>query len=340
MAAARLGQASIWSLGRQGQPYIPVSAVDEAVPQAASAASVPARLCPNACPQPRSRIPPQKFSEDRSRQRQESAMEVLRRSQAEQGFGQLEVPDAAEAPLRQTRVCLVGLLVLAGLRGWAVNVYTSLTGLAWTAHMLSCAADVVATLGSFPVFVNCLIGTCMHRRCLGSLLTLLLTTTVCDAGAAMIFISSEGAARRFMGPEAASEGAPANVAFITVWECILLSSISLEVTLCFSAWQFYRAFREAGLYPPNADCARLHKEVSPLEFLCEAEDVALLSDQCNACQRDWADSRSDDIVKAPDMPANHRGEAELDGYGFSEGIGMSEFDRVALAARDQELRRL
>merc|ERR1740120_83058 len=88
-----------------------------------------------------------------------------------------------------------------------------------------------------------------------------------------------------MGPVATDEGAPASVAFIGVWECILLSSVSLEFALCVSAWQFYRAFREAGIYPPNAPNIRVHKEVSPLEFLCEAEDVALLSDQCNACTR-------------------------------------------------------
>merc|ERR1719517_244981 len=57
------------------------------------------------------------------------------------------------------------------------------------------------------------------------------------------------------------------------------------MALCVSAWKFYRVFREAGIYSPNVSSVRVYKEVSPLEFLCEAEDVALLSDQCNACNR-------------------------------------------------------
>merc|ERR1712217_151760 len=99
---------------------------------------------------------------------------------------------------------------------------------------------------------------------------------------------------------------PSSMAFIGVWECILLSSISLQLALCLSAWQFYRVFREAGIYPPNVANVRVHKEVSPLEFLCEAEDVALLSDQCSACSaaptqrsRDQCDDRSD-FLRPPD----------------------------------------
>lgn len=198
---------------------------------------------------------------------------------------QMELPEGAAQPLCQTRCCIAGLVALAVLRGCAVSVYNSPAGLAWTAHMLSCSADAIATLGALPVLVTRLIGSCVHHRCLGSLLTLLLTATVCDFGAAVIFLSTAGGIFRLMGPVATDEGAPASVAFIGVWECILLSSVSLEFALCVSAWQFYRAFREAGIYPPNAPNIRVHKEVSPLEFLCEAEDVALLSDQCNACTR-------------------------------------------------------
>jgi len=164
--------------------------------------------------------------------------------------------------------------------------------------MLSCAADAIATLGSMPVFVPSAIGSCVHHRCLGSLLTLLLTATVCDVGAVVIFLSTAGGVFRLMGPVATDEGAPAAVAFIGVWECILLSSISLETALCLSAWQFYRAFREAGIYPPNAANVRVHKEVSALEFLCEAEDVALLSDQCSACNRTPSRSRDPNDERA------------------------------------------
>jgi len=209
---------------------------------------------------------------------------------------QLELPGEATAPLRHTRCCVIGLLTLAALRGCAVNVYTSPAGLAWTAHMLSCASDGIAMVGSLPVFATNTISSCVHHRCLGSLLTLLLTATVCDIGAVIIYLSAVGIHGIFsiMGPIAMDEGAPEAVAFIGVWECILVASIALEMALCFSAWKFYQVFREAGIYPPNVSSVRVYKEVSPLEFLCEAEDVALLSDQCSACNR--TPSRNTDIL--------------------------------------------
>jgi len=122
------------------------------------------------------------------------------------------------------------------------------------------------------------------------------TATVCDTGAVIIYLSAVGIHGIFslMGPIAMDEGAPAAVAFIGVWECILVASIALEMALCVSAWKFYRVFRETGIYPPNASSVRVYKEVSPLEFLCEAEDVALLSDQCSACNR--TPSRNTDIL--------------------------------------------
>jgi len=218
---------------------------------------------------------------------------------AEKDWQQIEVPEAAYRPLCQTRFCIAGLLTLSALRGCAVSIYNSPAGLAWTAHMLSCSADVIAMLGALPVLFTRAIGACVHHRCLGSLLTLLLTATVCDFGAAVIFLSTAGGVFRLMGPVATDEGAPPGFAFVGVWECILLSSVSLEFALCTSAWQFYRAFREAGIYPPNAHNIRVHKDVSPLEFLCEAEDVALLSDQCNACTRrpsSLTDEAADGIV--------------------------------------------
>lgn len=226
----------------------------------------------------------------------------------------ISVPDDAKDPLCQTRCCIAGLMTLAALRGCAVSVYTSPAGLAWTAHMLSCAADAIACLGSMPVFATSAIGSCVHHRCLGSLLTLLLTATVCDVGAVVIFLSTSGGLFRLMGPVATDEGAPAAVAFIGVWECILLSSISLEVALCLSAWQFYRAFREAGIYPPNAANVRVHKEVSALEFLCEAEDVALLSDQCSACNR------------SPHLVREETGRAHNDFLRPADTIPYSEFE--------------
>merc|ERR1712241_1213543 len=107
------------------------------------------------------------------------------------------------------------------------------------------------------------IGACIQHRCLGSLLTLLLTTAVCDLGAAVIFLSSAGGILMLMGPVATDEGAPPEFAVIGVWECVLLSSMSLQFGLYMSAWQLYKAFREAGI-SPHVSNMRVSKEVSPL----------------------------------------------------------------------------
>eukprot|EP00449_Zooxanthella_nutricula_P057033 CAMPEP_0198583028 /NCGR_PEP_ID=MMETSP1462-20131121/126243_1 /TAXON_ID=1333877 /ORGANISM="Brandtodinium nutriculum, Strain RCC3387" /LENGTH=134 /DNA_ID=CAMNT_0044314439 /DNA_START=1 /DNA_END=402 /DNA_ORIENTATION=+ len=114
-------------------------------------------------------------------------------------------------------------------------------------------------------------------------MTLLLTAVLCDVGAAVIFFSTEGCVWVLMRPLAAEQGAPEAIAFIGVWECILLASNMLEAALAVSSWRFYKAFREAGLYPPRTEGERITKEVAMLELVCEAEDVALLSEHCSTC---------------------------------------------------------
>lgn len=207
---------------------------------------------------------------------------------------QLELPGEASAPLRHTRCCVIGLLSLAAIRGCAVSVYTSPAGLARTAHMLSCASDGIAIVGSLPVFATSTSSSCVHHRCLGSLLTLLLTATICDVGAVIIYLIGIHGILSRMGPIAMDGGAPEAVAFVGVWECILVASVALEMALCVSAWNFYRVFREAGIKLPNISGARIYKEVSPLELVCEAEDVARLSNQCTACN--GTSSRNTDIL--------------------------------------------
>jgi hypothetical protein len=64
-----------------------------------------------------------------------------------------------------------------------------------------------------------------------------------------------------------------------IWEFALLASVALQVALCISSWRIYRELRMAGLYPPGQDVEKAKaKDVSVLEVVCEAEDVALLSE--------------------------------------------------------------
>mmetsp|Transcript_24678 Transcript_24678/g.70431 ORF Transcript_24678/g.70431 Transcript_24678/m.70431 type:complete len:341 (+) Transcript_24678:1-1023(+) len=201
------------------------------------------------------------------------------------GFRRIAIPEGALRPLCHIRFCVGALLVLTVLRRCAASVCISPVGLSWTAHMLSSVSDIIAGVAATPVLIPNLVGACVHHRCLGSLLTLLLTAALCNFGASIVFLSSAGGIFSFMGPVATDEGAPKSIAVVGVWECILLSSVSLEFALCISTWQFYGAFREAGIYPPNGGYALVRREVSPLEFLCEAEDVALLSEQCVECAK-------------------------------------------------------
>mmetsp|Transcript_41411 Transcript_41411/g.119200 ORF Transcript_41411/g.119200 Transcript_41411/m.119200 type:complete len:297 (-) Transcript_41411:3-893(-) len=194
------------------------------------------------------------------------------------------IPKKAEEPLQHAKCCVVGLLVVSTLRGCAIKVYSTPAGLHWTAHMLSTVADAIGIFGSSPVFANAGLKVCVQNRFLGSLMTLLLTAVLCDLGAAFIFVSTASPSMWvLMRPMATEEGAPSAVAFIGVWECILVASNLCQAALCVSVWRFYRALREAGVYPPDATQARVAQEVSPFELVCEAEDVALLSDHCSAC---------------------------------------------------------
>eukprot|EP00931_Biecheleriopsis_adriatica_P042959 TRINITY_DN24520_c0_g1_i1.p1 TRINITY_DN24520_c0_g1~~TRINITY_DN24520_c0_g1_i1.p1 ORF type:complete len:308 (-),score=52.46 TRINITY_DN24520_c0_g1_i1:79-1002(-) len=256
-----------------------------------------------------------------------------KRTRQEDGKPLVDIPEGALRPLLHARCCVCGIASVELLRLCAIHIYPSPGGLEYTSHMLSCASDVLAFLGSLPVFATSSLGTCVNHRCLGSLLTLLLTAATCDWGAAVIFLFPGGGLKRMAGPPMLDEGAPPILGFIGVWECIMLASVSLQLALCVCAWSFYRIFREAGIYPPNAEKAKIYKEVSPFEFLCEAEDVALLSDQCHGqCQRPPSMhcpeiAFAEDGIELPDM---QRADPEL----------KSGFTPAALQVSRKDLRKV
>mmetsp|Transcript_119600 Transcript_119600/g.345762 ORF Transcript_119600/g.345762 Transcript_119600/m.345762 type:complete len:401 (+) Transcript_119600:88-1290(+) len=249
------------------------------------------------------------------------------------GFRRVQIPDGALRPFCQARFCVAGLLLLGVLRGCAARVCISPVGLSWTSVTLSGASDMISVVGMMPMLISKLIGACVQYRCLGSLLTLLLTAAVCNIGSAIMFLSAAGGIFSIMGPVAADEGAPKPIAIVGVWECIMLSSVSLELALCVSAWQFYGAFREAGIYPPNGGYSLVQKEVSPLEFLCEAEDVALLSDQCPGCSRAELVGHAEEIFGVCPAPHEKGERLELD-----DGVGTPDVVRHMRAASEPELR--
>ncbi|CAJ1347245.1 unnamed protein product [Effrenium voratum] len=201
------------------------------------------------------------------------------RPKAQRPLPNLNVPAEAEEALWRSRCSIVGLIVVELLRISVVHVFPSPGGLEYTCQMLSSAANSIAALGATPVFAAQGLGVCVNRRCLGSLLTLILTSATCTWGALVIALFPGGVLQRLWEKELLDEGAPQVLAFAGVWNCLMLSSVSLQSALCVSAWGFYRTYRQLGLYPPGK--GKVQPDVSPLEFVCEAEDVALLSDQCH-----------------------------------------------------------
>jgi len=196
-------------------------------------------------------------------------------------------------------------VILAFLRGFAIAACAApSSGRTRTAHLLSFAADGIAICGALPAVLSNMTGPCVQRRCLGSLLTLLVAAALTDISAGIAIFGPSGAIHgsspdnagsrgrvvslsgKPWGLVATDEGAPSSAAFFGIWDCILLASLSLEVALFVSIWQLYRAFREAGAYPPGASGVELPREVSWMELMCEAEDAALIThSMSSACTR-------------------------------------------------------
>ncbi|CAK9085221.1 unnamed protein product [Durusdinium trenchii] len=114
-----------------------------------------------------------------------------------------------------------------------------------------------------------------------------------------------GGFQRVMNNQLLDEGAPQALRFMGVWNCLMLSSVSLQTALLVSAWTFYRTYRALGLYPPEPRKGHVHPDVSPFEFVCEAEDVALLSDQCHgnwSCERGPGGLAAQEATVTPGPP--------------------------------------
>ncbi|CAK9055295.1 CSD domain-containing protein [Durusdinium trenchii] len=216
-----------------------------------------------------------------------------------------KVPPEAFTALFHARCCLFGLLSVELLRLLIVRAFPKPGGLEWTAQMLCCAANCIVMLGSLPVFAHEGLGICVNRRCLGSLLTLILTSSTCTWGAAVLALFPGGGFQRVMNNQLLDEGAPQALRFMGVWNCLMLSSVSLQTALLVSAWTFYRTYRALGLYPPEPRKGHVHPDVSPFEFVCEAEDVALLSDQCHgnwSCERGPGGLAAQEATVTPGPP--------------------------------------
>jgi hypothetical protein len=198
---------------------------------------------------------------------------------------QEKVEGETKKPMWHGRGALLGLIVLETVRAmaWLQSEGTSPGfSMVFGMHFLTTSSDIACILFALPLFVTGPSGPCVRLECLGPMLTLVFAMCLVDicALAAYLIVAtprpvSPGSLResrwvRFLDSLEANLG---------IWEFALLASVALQVALCISSWRIYRELRMAGLYPPGQDVEKAKaKDVSVLEVVCEAEDVALLSE--------------------------------------------------------------
>jgi len=146
-------------------------------------------------------------------------------------------------------------------------------------QIVTVAGDAVCFASGLPFWIPGSEEFCAYRYCLGPLLTTLFAFVLVDACSLCLMILSSKRRPMDHGSNVLLDTLEA---FMSSLDILALSSVALQVALFVSVWRFYRALREAGLYPPNLTPRRrnANREVSVLEIVCESEDVALLQD-CN-----------------------------------------------------------
>lgn len=181
----------------------------------------------------------------------------------------------SEVPLAGLRWSVLGLVVLWGLRlaAWHLGSMPRIS--ARITAELSGIADLIVVIATLPLAISGVQGACVTCKCLGSVMTMVTAMMVLDSGAAVGFLvtsDASGRARAF----GADSLADRLEAVLGVWECVLLSSVALELSLFVSLWRLYRELRFAAYYPPqNQSLVRggSPTHVSHLEICCEEGDV-------------------------------------------------------------------
>lgn len=190
-----------------------------------------------------------------------------------------------QSPVTHARLCVSGLILVQGLRilSWLHRVMpVSSVSLM---HALSASADMATICCGSPLtFSNSSDGHCVRWGCLGPAVTLLVTMVVLD------FIALATALGLQPYPVLPPHSGTFSVAFFKstfgAWNCSLVASFALEVSLCACCWRIYRGLRTSGLYPPDNEALEQGTplpephDVSPMEMFCESDEVALLHQRC------------------------------------------------------------
>lgn len=210
---------------------------------------------------------------------------------------------AAAWPLCHGRCCLVFLSVLVFIRAFALHSGNVPGGTIWFVHFFSLGADILTVLSTLPLMIcgTCggVQGQCVKVGCVGPMMTMIVAMNLVDGCSLCVFffyaaprpLPSHG--RSFMDVFELVH---------PVWELVLVASCALNFAVCVSCFRIYRELRAAGLYPPNSKGETPRDKISPFEVLCEAEDVALLTECAShrreACcsQRESQATQVDEIV--------------------------------------------
>eukprot|EP00929_Paragymnodinium_shiwhaense_P055024 TRINITY_DN27598_c0_g2_i1.p1 TRINITY_DN27598_c0_g2~~TRINITY_DN27598_c0_g2_i1.p1 ORF type:complete len:258 (-),score=37.12 TRINITY_DN27598_c0_g2_i1:283-1056(-) len=186
-------------------------------------------------------------------------------------------------PMTHGQVSLVMLGMIQAVRGmsWYYGIlpFYAVMGM----HCLSVTSDIGSLACCLPLFVLGVRGHVVRWACLGPIVSMVFAMFVVDVGGLISYLivapphALPPAWRSFFERAQATAG---------VWELLLLASVASQLALLLNAWRIYRVLRLLGLYPPgNSLLAKGTKvpEVSMLEVICEAEDIALLSEYGAKC---------------------------------------------------------
>merc|ERR1712048_597221 len=139
-------------------------------------------------------------------------------------------------------------------------------------HLLSMVSDVASVMCALPLFTAGIQGKCVRNGFLGPMLTMVFAMSLVDDSALAAYLV-------YASPRPLSPGANSYMdvveAVMGAWEFSIVSSVALQTTMLVSFWRVYRVLRLGGLYPPGTSGDKI-PEVSVLEVMCEAEDIALI----------------------------------------------------------------
>lgn len=187
--------------------------------------------------------------------------------------------EEASTFLIHARFCFGGLVILLAVRcvAW-LEGYQPRSSVVLI-HALSICADLISTCIAVPFVVLEQCNWFLRQELFGVLMSVIFAMIILDLGALLMVVYT-------LSPQPLASHVPSLFdvvhASFGAWESIVVASVALQFTLCVCAFRTYREFRVAGAYPPHTKPPTEGEvrtvTVSPLEVVCETENVELLAE--------------------------------------------------------------